>query len=208
MANDLGAARLSIDVTDSAGVRDAVDQCVRLYGGIDGIVSNAGVAPQGSLHTVADELMRQSFEINFFAHHVLAQAAIRVMRAQKLGGFVLFNASKAAFNPGKDFGPYAIPKAAVIALMKQLALENGDAGIRTAAVNADRIRTGLLPEGFVAERAAARGLEADQYFRSNLLGREVTASDVADAFAGLAQAPSTTGLVFTVDGGNIAASPR
>ena len=119
-----------------------------------------------------------------------------------------FNASKAAFNPGKDFGPYAIPKAAVVALTKQLALENGDQGIRANALNADRIRTGLLPPDFVEQRAKARGLDADAYFRSNLLGREVRADDVAEAFLGLALAQSTTGSVVTVDGGNIAASPR
>ena len=60
----------------------------------------------------------------------------------------------------------------------------------------------------VERRAAARGLEVDAYFRSNLLEREVTATDVAEAFLHLALAPSTTGCVLTVDGGNIAASPR
>ena len=57
-------------------------------------------------------------------------------------------------------------------------------------------------------RAAARGISVDEYFRSNLLGREVTARDVAEAFAWLAQAKATTGCVVTVDGGNAAAFPR
>jgi NAD(P)-dependent dehydrogenase (short-subunit alcohol dehydrogenase family) len=92
--------------------------------------------------------------------------------------------------------------------MKQYAVENGDAGIRTGAVNADRIRTGLLNANDIAARARARGLEPDDYYRANLLGREVLAEDVADAFLWLAQARSTTGCVLTVDGGNIAASPR
>jgi len=131
-----------------------------------------------------------------------------VFRAQAMGGFLCFNASKAAFNPGQGFGPYAVPKAAVVALMKQYALEGGSIGVRSNAVNADRIRTGLLPEEVVARRAEARGLDADAYFRSNLLAREVSAQDVADAFLHLALAQSTTGCVVTVDGGNIAASPR
>ena len=208
IAGELGAAHAVLDVADAAALRAAVAECVKVFGGIDGVVSNAGFAPQGALHTLEDELLQQSFAVNFFAHHVLAQEAIRVMRAQGLGGFILFNASKAAFNPGKDFGPYAIPKAALIALMKQLALENGEAGIRVNAVNADRIRTGLLPPAFVEARAKARGLDADAYFRSNLLRREVTTEDVAGAFLSLALALGTTGSVFTVDGGNIAASPR
>jgi NAD(P)-dependent dehydrogenase (short-subunit alcohol dehydrogenase family) len=121
---------------------------------------------------------------------------------------LLFNASKAAFNPGQGFGPYAVPKAAVVALMKQYAIELGPIDVRSNAVNADRIRTGLLPKEDIARRANARGLAPDAYYRSNLLGREVTAEDVASAFLSLALAKSTTGCVLTVDGGNIAASPR
>jgi NAD(P)-dependent dehydrogenase (short-subunit alcohol dehydrogenase family) len=93
-------------------------------------------------------------------------------------------------------------------LMKQYALEGGEHGIRANAVNADRVRTGLFPEAMVRARAEARGVEPEAYFRANLLGREVTARDVADAFLALALADSTTGTVLTVDGGNIAASPR
>jgi NAD(P)-dependent dehydrogenase (short-subunit alcohol dehydrogenase family) len=92
--------------------------------------------------------------------------------------------------------------------MKQYAVECGSIGIRSNAVNADRIRTGLLSAEDVERRAEARGLDADAYYRSNLLGREVTAEDVANAFVSLALAQSTTGCVVTVDGGNIAASPR
>jgi NAD(P)-dependent dehydrogenase (short-subunit alcohol dehydrogenase family) len=130
------------------------------------------------------------------------------MRPQGLGGFLLFNASKAAWNPGPEFGPYAIPKAALVALMKQYALECAAFQIRSNAVNADRIRTQLLSSVDLEARARARGLELDAYYRANLLSREVTAGDVAEAFLHLACAPSTTGSVITVDGGNIAASPR
>ena len=204
----LGMPSMSIDVANPDEVRASVDACVRHYGGLDGVISNAGYAPQGAMHEVDDETLRRSFEVNFFAHQTLAAAATRVLRAQGTGGYLLFNASKAAFNPGKDFGPYALPKAALIALMKQYAVENGEVGIRSGAINADRVRTGLLPPDFVKERAAARGLSPDAYFRSNLLNQEVTAADCAAAFLHLACARSTTGCVLTVDGGNIAASPR
>lgn len=208
LAAQLGAQSMSVDVADAAQVRQSVEACVRHYGGIDGLISNAGYAPQGAMHEVDDETLRRSFEVNFFAHQTLAAAVTRVLRAQGVGGYLLFNASKAAFNPGKDFGPYALPKATLVALMKQYAVENGDVGIRAGAINADRVRTGLLPPEFVKERAAARGLSPDAYFRSNLLQQEVTAEDCAAAFLHLACARSTTGCVVTVDGGNIAASPR
>jgi NAD(P)-dependent dehydrogenase (short-subunit alcohol dehydrogenase family) len=130
------------------------------------------------------------------------------MRAQASGGALLFNTSKQAVNPGKDFGPYGLPKASTLFLMKQYALDYGRDGIRANAVNADRIRTGLLTDEMVAERARARGVSEKDYMSGNLLGREVTAEDVAEAFVYLARASKTTAAVLTVDGGNIEASLR
>ncbi len=92
--------------------------------------------------------------------------------------------------------------------MRQYAIDLARFGVRSNAVNADRIRTGLFEGGVLESRAAARGLSVDDYFRSNLLAREVTSRDVASAFAHLAQARATTGCVITVDGGNPAAFPR
>jgi NAD(P)-dependent dehydrogenase (short-subunit alcohol dehydrogenase family) len=208
VANELRAAYEVLDVRDEAAVRGSVANCVTRFGGLDGIVSNAGVAPQAAIAACNTDELDQSFRINLYAHQWLAAAAVEVLRAQNMGGFLLFNASKAAWNPGPEFGPYALPKAALIALMKQYALEYGALGIRCNAVNADRIRTHLLDEEDIAARARSRGLTPDAYYCANLLGREVTAEDVADAFVYLASAPSTTGSVITVDGGNIAASPR
>ncbi len=198
----------AVDVTDEAAVRASVERAVGRFGGLDGCVSNAGTAPQGAIADVDTSVLEGSLRINLLAHQYVASALVRVLRLQGTGGFLLFNASKAAFNPGPGFGPYAVAKAALVALMRQYALEGGEAGIRANAVNADRVRTGLLPENLVRERAAARGLEPGAYFRSNLLRREVTADDVAEAFLALALAESTTGSVATVDGGNIAAAPR
>jgi NAD(P)-dependent dehydrogenase (short-subunit alcohol dehydrogenase family) len=208
LAAKLGAAHEVVELSEEPAVRASIDHCVRRFGGLDGLVSNAGVAPQAAIAGCSTAELERSFRINFYAHHWLASAAVSVMRAQAMGGFLLFNASKAAWNPGADFGPYAIPKAALLALMKQYALECGPLQIRSNAINADRIRTHLLDADEIAARAAARGLDADAYYRTNLLAREVSAEDVAESFLHLALAPSTTGSVVTVDGGNIAASPR
>jgi len=208
VARELSAPSEAVDLTDERAVRRSVERAVHEHGGLDGVVSNAGVAPQGEIAHASTAMLEQSFAINFYAHHWVASAASEVMRRQGRGGFLLFNASKAAFNPGAGFGPYALPKAALIALMKQYALELGSHGIRSNAVNADRVRTGLLDHAEIAARAKARGLDGDGYYRANLLGREVSADDVAHAFVSLALAHSTTGAVLTVDGGNIAASPR
>jgi rhamnose utilization protein RhaD (predicted bifunctional aldolase and dehydrogenase)/NAD(P)-dependent dehydrogenase (short-subunit alcohol dehydrogenase family) len=208
VAGELGAAHEVVDVADEAALRASVRHCVERFGGLDGVVSNAGIAPQAAIAECSTAELEQSFRINFYAHHWLASAAVSIMRAQASGGFLLFNASKSAWNPGPDFGPYALPKAALLALMKQYALEYGSLQIRSNALNADRIRTHLLAEADIAARAQARGLDATAYYRANLLAREVRAEDVAEAFLSLALAESTTGSVVTVDGGNIAASPR
>ena len=197
-----------MDVTDEKAVKESFAYVTREFGGLDILISNAGNAVRGRIGDVDSATLRQSFELNFFAHQTLASEAVKLFQKQKAGGVLLFNASKAAFNPGKDFGPYALPKATVIALMKQYALDYGAEGIRSNAVNADRIRTRLFTEKVVAERSAARGLTPDEYFKSNLLATEVYDTDVAKGFFESALAEKTTGSVITIDGGNIAASPR
>lgn len=197
------------DLTRWADAKAAVDQAARAFGGLDVVVSNAGNAPEGRLETEAGEAaLRASLEVNLLSHNHVARAAVDVMRAQGRGGCLLFNASKSAFNPGPSFGPYAVAKSALIALMRQYAVDLGKEGIRSNAINADRIRTALFGGGVVESRAAARGLTVDAYFRANLLEREVHAEDVADGFVYLATAAATTGCVLTVDGGNAAAFPR
>jgi len=133
---------------------------------------------------------------------------VRIMLAQGTGGCLLFNVSKQAVNPGANFGPYGLPKAATFFLVRQYALDYGAEGIRANAVNADRIRSGLLSADMIAARSQARGVSEKEYMTGNLLGREVTAEDVAQAFLHHALALKTTGDVTTVDGGNIAAALR
>ena len=199
---------ITCDVTDAAQVRAAFDRIAATYGGVDIVVSNAGAAWQGKIGEVDDATLRKSFELNFWAHQSVAQNAVRIMKAQGLGGCLLFNTSKQAVNPGPDFGPYGLPKAATLFLSRQYALDHGADGIRSNAVNADRIRSGLLTDDMIATRSMARGLSEADYMGGNLLGLEVTADDVAQAFVSLARAPKTTGAVITVDGGNIAAALR
>ncbi len=208
VAGPLRAGFEVVDVTRRAEVEASMDAAVRRFGGVDGVISNAGAAFQGSIWTCPEDQMRASLEVNLLAHQWVAAAAMRVLARQGSGGFLLFNASKAAFNPGAGFGPYAVAKAGLVALMKQYALEAAPLGVRANAVNADRVRTGLFPPEVVEARAAARGVSPAAYFQANLLGREVTAEDVAEAFLSLALAVSTTGAVVPVDGGNLAAAPR
>jgi rhamnose utilization protein RhaD (predicted bifunctional aldolase and dehydrogenase)/NAD(P)-dependent dehydrogenase (short-subunit alcohol dehydrogenase family) len=209
-AKTIGPSALPVvcDVTSAASVRAAFDAVAAAFGGVDIVVSNAGAAWQGRIGEVDEDVMRKSFELNFYGHQRVAQAAVKIMLAQGTGGCLLFNVSKQAVNPGPNFGPYGIPKAAELALMRQYALDYGADGIRANAVNADRIRSGLLTADMIASRSKARGLSEKDYMAGNLLGREVTADDVAQAFLHQALALKTTADVTTVDGGNIAAAMR
>jgi rhamnose utilization protein RhaD (predicted bifunctional aldolase and dehydrogenase)/NAD(P)-dependent dehydrogenase (short-subunit alcohol dehydrogenase family) len=205
---EIGGLALACDVTDDRSVAAAFAAICNRYGGVDILVSNAGAAWQGRIGEVDDATLRKSFELNFFAHQRVAQAAVAIMRVQGTGGCLLFNTSKQAVNPGRDFGPYGLPKAATLFLSRQYALDHGNEGIRSNAVNADRIRSGLLTDEMVRSRSKARGLSEADYMAGNLLRREVRAEDVARAFVDLALADRTTAAVLTVDGGNIEAALR
>jgi len=207
-ARSLGGLGVVCDVTEPEAVAGAFDRVAERFGGVDIVVSNAGAAWQGRIGEVSEAVLRDSFELNFFAHQSVAQNAVKIMLAQGTGGCLLFNVSKQAVNPGPRFGPYGLPKAATLALMRQYALEYGAAGIRANAVNADGIRGGLLTDEMIASRAGAFGLSENAYMSRNMLGRPVSAEDVAQAFLALATARNTTAAFTTVDGGNIAAAPR
>jgi rhamnose utilization protein RhaD (predicted bifunctional aldolase and dehydrogenase)/NAD(P)-dependent dehydrogenase (short-subunit alcohol dehydrogenase family) len=207
-AHGLGALAVPCDLTDRRAIASAFEAVASRFGGLDILVSNAGATWLGDIADVEESVMRASFELNFWAHQRAAQAAVAIMRAQGTGGALLFNISKQAVNPGPNLGPYGIAKAAALALMRQYAVELGALGITSNAVNADRIRSGLLTPEMIAMRSAARGVSEEDYMAGNLLHREVSAQDVAQAFVQLAQARASTGAVVTVDGGNVAAMLR
>ena len=202
------ALAIACDVTSEAAVAAAFAKAVERFGGLDIVVSNAGAAWTGMMADLDDAILRQSFELNFFAHQLVAQAAARVFRGQGIGGALLFNASKQAINPGPNFGAYGTSKAALVALVRQYALELGPDRVRCNAVNADRIRSGLLTEDMIKARASSRGLTEAAYMSGNLLGQEVLAEDVGQAFVFAALMRRTTGAILPVDGGNVAAMLR
>jgi len=199
---------LYCDVTNKKSVKNAFKQISKKFGGVDILISNAGNSPSGKIGEISDDLLRKSFEVNFFSHQNCASEAVKIMKKQNINGCLLFNISKQSVNPGKNFGPYGLPKSALLSLCKQYALDYGSYGIRSNGVNADRIRSGLMTDKMIKSRAKARSVTTGDYMRGNLLLNEVKAEDVAKAFFHLATSKKTTGAVLTVDGGNIAASLR
>ena len=199
---------IEADLTQEGVAEQVIQNAVNAFGGLDILVSNAGYAPQGAMVDLDEAGLRDSFELNFFAHFRMARAECLVFAGQGLGGQILFNVSKQAVNPGKNFGAYGLPKTTLMFLFRQLSLELGDQGIRVNGVNAERIRSGLLNDDMIRSRAGAHSLSEEEYMTGNLLKKEVTAAHVADAFVALALSERTTGHVVTVYGGNLEASLR
>ena len=205
------------DLTNIDEIKKVFKNILVNFGGIDILVSNAGKAYECSLENLNFDLFHSSLNINLLSHHFISQEAIKVFNAQDfkeldrkkmLGGQLLFNISKQALNPGPNFGSYGIAKAALLALMKQYALEAAGSNIRSNGINADRIKSGLLTKDLIKKRAKSRGLSEDEYMRGNLLKSEVYPKDVSNAFISLALMEKTTGAILTVDGGNVAAMVR
>lgn len=208
LKDELRCMTIRCDVTSDEMVAAAFNEIAATLGGLDILVTNAGAAWQGAIGDLSMTDLQRSFDLNFYGHQRSCQAAIRIFRKQQRGGLILFNISNQSVNPGRHFGAYGIPKAAAMALMKQYAVDHSREGIRVSGVNAGRIRTGLLTDDVIQQRAVARGISTDQYMSGNLLGVEVTARDVAGAFLHLAQMGKVNAAVLTVDAGDMATVMR
>ena len=123
-------AHIICDLTQDNSENLILNKCIKHFGGVDILISNAGAAWQKLMINMDDKTLRSSFELNFFCHQKLAQATAKILQIQGFGGQLLFNISKQAVNPGKEFGAYGLSKAATLFLVKQLALELGEYGIR------------------------------------------------------------------------------
>jgi NAD(P)-dependent dehydrogenase (short-subunit alcohol dehydrogenase family) len=210
------ATVVRLDVSSEEEVERAFENTVLAYGGVDVVVSNAGISSFGSLDVLPTAEWDRSFAVNARGHFLVARAAMRIMKQQGTGGSIVFNASKNVTAPGKDFGAYSVSKAAEAQLCRIVALEGGEFGIRANMLNPDAIFGGsrFWSEEMRAMRAQNYGIEADKlpdYYRNRtLLKTEVTAADVAEAALFLAgpRSAKTTGAMLPVDGGVKEAFPR
>src|SRR5215468_981224 len=210
------ALGLEMDVTREASVRAAFEETVLTYGGLDVLVSNAGIAHSSPVVRLGLADWERSFAVNSTGHFIVAREAMRLMMAQGLGGALVFVATKNVMSPGKDFAAYSAAKAAEAQLAKVLALEGAPSGIRSNIVNPDAVfqDSKLWSDEIRRERAAAQGIRVDQveefYRKRNLLGVGIVPEDVAEAVLFLAsdRSAKTTGCTLTVDGGVRDAFPR
>jgi rhamnulose-1-phosphate aldolase/alcohol dehydrogenase len=223
VADEVGAAGgparaigLGMDVASEASVRAAFEEAVLTYGGLDIVVSNAGIAHSAPVDQMTLADWERSFAVNSTGHFLVAREGMRVLKAQGLGGAFVFVATKNVMSPGKDFAAYSAAKAAEAQLAKVLALEGGPHGIRSNIVNPDAVfrDSKLWSEDVRRERARAQGISVEQledfYRKRNILAAPILPEDVAEAVLFLASERSakTTGCTITVDGGVKDAFPR
>jgi rhamnulose-1-phosphate aldolase/alcohol dehydrogenase len=215
----VGAGRalgLAMDVTSESSVRAAFEATVLAYGGLDVLVSNAGVAHSAPVAGMALEDWERSFAVNARGHFLVAREAMRLLIAQGIGGALVFIATKNVMAPGKDFAAYSAAKAAQAQLAKVLALEGAPHGIRANIVNPDAVfqDSKLWSDDVRRQRAAAQGIAVEEledfYRKRNLLGVRILPEDVAEAalFFASDRSAKTTGCTLTVDGGVREAFPR
>lgn len=215
-AGEAVAVGLPADVTSETSVRRLFEAAVLAFGGLDLLVSNAGIARTAPVDQLSLADWEQSLAVNATGHFLVCREAVRIFREQGLGGSIVVVATKNVLSPGKDFGAYSASKAAQAQLSKILAIEGGGFGIRVNMVNPDGVfqESGLWSPQVRQERARAHGVPVGQledfYARRNLLKTKVFPEDVAAAVLFLASGRSakTTGAVLPVDGGVRDAFPR
>ncbi|MFH1141938.1 MAG: SDR family oxidoreductase, partial [Chloroflexota bacterium] len=216
---EVGAGRciaVPLDVTSPDMVQATFRQAALAFGGVDILVSNAGIAPTGTLDQISLADWQRSLDVNATGHLLVARDAVRIMREQGMGGSLVFIATKNVTAPGRGFGAYSAAKAAEAQLARVLAIENGAYGIRSNIINPDAVfqDSGLWSQELREERARAHGIPVSEleefYRRRNLLQAFITPGDVAEAALFLAsdRSAKTTGCIITVDGGVPEAFPR
>jgi NAD(P)-dependent dehydrogenase (short-subunit alcohol dehydrogenase family) len=216
---ELGDAGLAApgDVTSEEAVAGAFAAAVEAYGGVDIVVSNAGVASSAPIEETTLAEWERNHSILGTGYFLVGREAFAVMRAQRRGGSVVFVASKNALVAGKNAAAYSSAKAAELHLARCLAEEGGAAGIRVNTVNPDAVLQGsrIWGSSWREERAASYGIETDEleeYYRKRTTLRvNILPEDVAEAvlhFASPRRSGKSTGNVLNVDGGVAAAYPR
>jgi len=219
VAAALGEAGVAapMDATAEGDVAQAFRSAVLAYGGVDIVVSNAGLASSAPIEETTVELWNRNHDVLVKGYFLVAREAFRLLKGQGIGGSVVIIASKNALAPGKNAAAYSTAKAAELHLARCLAEEGGASGIRVNSVNPDAVLQGskIWNSAWREERARAYGIKPDdleEYYRQrNTLKVNILPDDIAQAvlfFATRRRSAKSTGNVLNVDGGVPVSYPR
>jgi rhamnulose-1-phosphate aldolase/alcohol dehydrogenase len=210
------AIGIKLDVTSEAAVIASFEETARAFGGVDIVVSNAGIASASPVEDTSLALWQKNIDILATGYFLVAREAFRLMQGQKIGGAIIFVASKNGLAASPGASAYCAAKASEIHLARCLALEGAAHGIRVNTVNPDAVLRGSkIWEGeWRQQRAASNNVSEDQleevYRQRSMLKLSVFPEDIAEGvyfFASDLSAKST-GNILNVDAGNAQAFTR
>jgi rhamnulose-1-phosphate aldolase/alcohol dehydrogenase len=201
---------VALDVTQEAQVADALAAAAREYGGLDILVSNAGISSSAPLDETGLDMWNRNMSILATGYFLVTREAFRLMKRQGLGGSVVFIASKNALAASPNAAAYCTAKAAEVHLARCVALEGAPLGIRVNTVNPDAVLRGskIWDGEWREQRAAAYNMAPgdleEHYRKRSLLQRSVFPEDIAEAVYFLVSDASakSTGNIINVDAGN------
>jgi len=197
------------DVTDEDAVINCMRETVLSYGGLDILVNNAGIAGGASVEDTTLQMWQKNMDVLATGYFLMAREAFKIMKAQRIGGSMVFVASKNSLTASKGAIAYNVAKAAELHMARCLAEEGGSLGIRVNTVLPDSvIRGSSIWDGeWRQARADQYGIDVsdiyEHYRQRNTLKVEILPEDLAEAIAFLAgpRSAKTTAGVITVDGG-------
>ncbi|THD82317.1 bifunctional rhamnulose-1-phosphate aldolase/short-chain dehydrogenase [Aliigemmobacter aestuarii] len=207
---------VNMNVTDEAAVARAYAEIAVEFGGVDILVSNAGIASSAPVEETTLALWSRNMDILSTGYFLVSREAFKLLRAQGIGGSIVFIASKNGLAASPNASAYCTAKASEIHLARCLALEGAEAGIRVNVVNPDAVLRGSkIWEGeWLEQRASTYGTDKggleEMYRQRSMLKRSVFPEDIAEAayfFASDLSAKST-GNIINVDAGNKEAFTR
>jgi rhamnose utilization protein RhaD (predicted bifunctional aldolase and dehydrogenase)/NAD(P)-dependent dehydrogenase (short-subunit alcohol dehydrogenase family) len=193
------------NVTDENGIKEAIETAVRRFGGLDILVSNAGIFPPSQpIETMDAENWHKSLDVNLISQRILLQHSIPFLR-QGIDAAIVFIASRNVLAPGPGAAAYSVAKAGLTQLARVAALELAGDGIRVNILHPDCVYdTGIWTESVLQTRADRYGLTVEQYKTRNLLKQSVSSQEVANLVCAMAGSlfAKTTGAQVPIDGGS------
>ena len=198
------------DVTDEESVTKAIANCSVEFGGMDVLVSNAGIAASAPLDETTLESWDRTMSILSTGYFLVSRESFKVLKAQNIGGSVVFVVSKNGLVASPGAAAYCTAKGAEIQLARAVALEGAPLGIRANVVNPDAVLKGskIWNSGWKKERADAYSMTEEElegmYRDRSLLKRSVFPEDIAEAvyFFASDNSEKSTGNIINVDAGH------